>query len=97
MRISITKCQPKNAKHFVRRRPTDYAVVVRGVGSSSRDMTNGPEIVNFIAYASDGEDESASTRIAVAFTLNDDPDLIDSLIGRLTDLRAAQRAGKGVR
>lgn len=89
MRVSTTKAHPKGAGRAVVR---DYKITGTGVSASGdRRLPDDLDTVTIAAYASDGVDMSTSSRVFVELHLDDNPDAIDTLIERLTALRAHQR------
>jgi hypothetical protein len=89
------KVTTKNANPSGRGRLVDRPVASWGAGCSSTGLgqlaVTGPDTVSIHVQHSDGAGASASSRTILSFHLDDDPDMIDALIGNLTALRDRQK------
>lgn len=92
MYISVKNKHPKGNGRW---RPLNNGKLTnQGTGASASGGGSLPDDVDRVTImvaADDGEDLSTSTHYVIAFGLDDDPNMLDALIGKLTDLRTHQQ------
>jgi len=75
-------------------RPKRLALRVWGIGASAHGdnrLPEGTDHVTIHATCDDGVDLGTSTRVTITLGLGEDPNRLDELIGKLTDLRSHQQ------
>lgn len=94
MKVNTKNAHPKGKGRSVR---TEYNVTSIGAtASGGAQLPDDTECVSIGAHAYDGEDSSVSTQLFITLGLDEDPNKLDALIVKLTDLRAHQRRLKGL-
>jgi hypothetical protein len=91
VRYAIRNGHPKGNGRRRELALSDNCASVGATTSGHGRLPDDTERVSLSFYETDGVDASTSTYHTITLSTDDDPNMIDALIGKLTDLRAHQR------